>query len=258
MIAQFVLRLATGLGLTWCIMPRSEVTAGFFRIQMLLVLGLCVLAALTVPADVEGSQDAAVLGTPRLRWLCGTAAACAYAGSVFWMLARRGAGTVLGAIVALLTAIALIGLLPWNTSEIARAPGWLTVLSELSAAWLIGGATCAMLLGHWHLTATQMSLTPLLRLNLYLGAAAVVRGCLAGLSLLMIPALPADRTQLIWLILRWSAGIAGPLLMSLLVVRILRYRNTQSATGVLFAGVILAFIGETAAALLSRELGWPL
>jgi len=42
------------------------------------------------------------------------------------------------------------------------------------------------------------------------------------------------------------------------VLRILKYRNTQSATGVLFAAVILAFIGETTAALLFREFHWPL
>ena len=42
-----------------------------------------------------------------------------------------------------------------------------------------------------------------------------------------------------------------------MVLRILRYRNTQSATGVLFVGVILTFIGEATAALLYRELSIP-
>jgi hypothetical protein len=42
------------------------------------------------------------------------------------------------------------------------------------------------------------------------------------------------------------------------VQSILRYRNTQSATGVLFAAVILVFIGETTAAVLSRDLKWPM
>lgn len=258
MIAQFVLRLAVGMSLTWCIMPRSLVTAGFFRIQMLVALGLCVLAALTISQATAAGQDAATFGASQLRWFCGIAAICAYGGSVFWMLARRRTGTILGGCVTALTTAALVGLLPLTNPEGNHARVWLAVLSELSSAWLVGGATTAMLLGHWYLTATQMSLTPLLRLNIYLAAAALTRGCLAGASLAMIPELPGDRTQIVWLILRWSAGIAGPLVMSLLVVRILRYRNTQSATGVLFAGVILAFIGETAAALLYRELGWPL
>ena len=59
-------------------------------------------------------------------------------------------------------------------------------------------------------------------------------------------------------VLRWLAGILGPLVISIMAVRILRYRNTQAATGVLFAGVILTFIGEMSAALLYSELHVPL
>jgi len=43
-----------------------------------------------------------------------------------------------------------------------------------------------------------------------------------------------------------------------MVWRILRYRNTQAATGVLFVGVIVTFIGELSATLVSRELHVPL
>ena len=46
MIAQFALRLLCGMSLMWSIMPRDQVTAGFFRIQMLIALGLSVLIAL--------------------------------------------------------------------------------------------------------------------------------------------------------------------------------------------------------------------
>ena len=47
MIAQFALRLICGMSLMWAIMPRRQVTSGFFRIQMLVVMGLGVLATLT-------------------------------------------------------------------------------------------------------------------------------------------------------------------------------------------------------------------
>ena len=40
--------------------------------------------------------------------------------------------------------------------------------------------------------------------------------------------------------------------------RILKYRNTQAATGVLFVGVILSFIGDMTAALLLQETTLPL
>jgi hypothetical protein len=38
----------------------------------------------------------------------------------------------------------------------------------------------------------------------------------------------------------------------------LKVPNTQSATGILYAGMILAFIGELTAALLSAESPFPL
>ncbi len=40
MIPQFAPSLVWGLSLTWCLMPRRQVTSGFFRIQNLLTLGL--------------------------------------------------------------------------------------------------------------------------------------------------------------------------------------------------------------------------
>jgi hypothetical protein len=63
--------------------------------------------------------------------------------------------------------------------------------------------------------------------------------------------------QWTWFTLRWLAGIVGPLAISFMAIQILRYRNTQAATGVLFAGVILTFIGEMSAALLYSELRVP-
>jgi hypothetical protein len=57
--------------------------------------------------------------------------------------------------------------------------------------------------------------------------------------------------------MRLIGGILVPAVISMMVVKILQYRNTQSATGVLFAGLILVFMGEMTAALLERDLGIP-
>ena len=48
MIESFVLKLVTGITLMWLWMPRKDVTDGFFRIQILVALCLCVLLVLTV------------------------------------------------------------------------------------------------------------------------------------------------------------------------------------------------------------------
>ena len=68
----------------------------------------------------------------------------------------------------------------------------------------------------------------------------------------------SSSTYSIWLSLDWLGGSIGQLIVSAMVWRIMKYRNTQAATGVLFVGVILAFLGEMTAALLRQELNLPL
>src|SRR5271155_4382701 len=61
MIAQFALRLLCGISLTWLMLPRSQITPGFFRIQSLLALALGALAAITVGMPVFGTGAEAPL-----------------------------------------------------------------------------------------------------------------------------------------------------------------------------------------------------
>jgi hypothetical protein len=249
MIAQFALRLICGMSLMWSLLPRGEITAGFFRIQMLVALGLSALAAVTLE---DGSRSANTVAG-----LCIGAGAFAFVGSVLWTLGRRTAGTVCVFTIAAVSSLALV------VSSVEAAGDetllrWLGPLSELSTAALLGAAVTGMLLGHWYLTAPTMSIAPLSRIDAYLAVAAVVRLGLSAVGLGLAWGQLDDPTHLVWISLRWIAGIAGPIVVALLVWRILRYRNTQSATGVLFVGVILSFIGETTAALLMRELAIPL
>ena len=51
MIALFVIKLSAGICMMWWLMPRRKVTDGFFRIQMRVVLGLAVLAALLLSSN---------------------------------------------------------------------------------------------------------------------------------------------------------------------------------------------------------------
>ena len=112
-----------------------------------------------------------------------------------------------------------------------------------------------MLLGHRYLTASGMPLAPLGRLNQSLGLATLFRLIVSAIGLVVGMAALTDSTYWIWLALRWLAGILGPAAACMMVQRILRYRNTQAATGVLFVAVILTFIGELTADLLQRAAG---
>lgn len=263
MITQFALRLICGMSLMWSGMPRRDVTSGFFRIQMLVVMGLSVLAALTgkveeatawgIPARLAFAIPAAVLG------------AVAYCGSIVWMLGRRRAGdaivyAIAALSIAMVVAVALsihAPALNGVTEPQPESHRALVIISELTSSLLLGGAVTGMLLGHWYLTAPTMSIAPLSRLNAFFGASAILRLIVSAAALDFGTGRISGSTQTTWLVLRWCAGILGPIIVSIMVWRILKYRNTQAATGVLFVGVIVTFIGEMTAVLLLRETGIP-
>src|SRR5580698_10378628 len=95
MIAEFSLLLTCGMSLMWCLMPRAQVTSGFFRIQMLITVGLSALALLTM-GQLSATSGARL--TPGMlfnaRVAVGTGLAFAYLGSILWLIDRRPAGTI--------------------------------------------------------------------------------------------------------------------------------------------------------------------
>lgn len=293
MIAQFALRLICGMSLMWALMPRRQVTSGFFRIQMLVVMGLGVLAALSKAMDAQAAIRAAgntalatALPSPFIASLpAGLIAVLGFVGSALWTLERRtGAGRVGFGVLAVSAALIVIPyegtghdlraiyvadtVVEFGPPAVSSAcPDWLAIASEFAGAGVLGGTVVGMLLGHWYLTAPTMSIDPLKRLNQWLGIAGVLRLLVSTIVVVLLSAGMLDTPESMarlaavpkaWFSLRWFAGVIGPLIVSLMVWRILKYRNTQAATGVLFVGVILAFIGDMTAALLLRETGLPL
>ncbi|MDA0284719.1 MAG: hypothetical protein O3B13_12945 [Planctomycetota bacterium] len=268
MLTQFAIRLICGMSLVWCVMPRSEVTSGFFRIQNLVTLGLSVLALMAIgPASIaEGAEP--TLSVEIVRWISVGLATMSFLGSVMWTLERRAAGTRFAfgiAAVSLLTVV--LSSVP--VDGFLTLKGNLTWLTELTVSAVSGATVGGMLLGHWYLTTPTMSTTPLNRVNWFLCTVAGGRLTLGAIALGFFWPFGVDGPAAIrstvlnsypamCLMLEWIGGILGPLAVSIMVVRILKYKNTQSATGVLFVGVILAFIGEMTGALLRQELQLPL
>lgn len=264
MVALFILKLVAGITLMWLLMPRKDVTDGFFRIQMLVALGLCVLVVLT--SDVssitgDGIPGASVHETAEatrvIGWLKAfqvTAAVIAYAGHIFWKLGRRIPGRVT---IFLLATLCIGSLIMHSCRMITSVSVWQQAVSDLSTAAVLGAALTGMLLGHWYLTTPTMSIQPLSWFARALFAAALVRLVVSGVALGRYGWTATDMTHTLWLVMRLIGGILVPIVTSFMVVRILRYRNTQSATGVLFAGLILVFMGEMTAALLERDLRIP-
>lgn len=259
MITQFALRLILGMSAVWCVMPRRDVASGFFRIQNLVTLGLAVLAAVAAGQMPAVFGAGALLATGSLQWAAWLLAAGAFAGSVMWTLERRCGATQLAFAITAGTLATTIGGCVAG-AELVSLYGALYWLTEVATGLVSGAAVGGMLLGHWYLTAPAMSTAPLNRVNAWLGSVATVRLLLGvlGVCLLWPQVKVLNATHLIWLSLLWLGGIIGPLIVCVMVQRIMKYRNTQAATGVLFVGVILAFIGEMTGALLRREVQLPL
>jgi len=245
MIPEFALRLICGLSSMWCLAPRRQITSGFFRIQMLLTLGLSVLAAVTasqLPINDSISTDRG----HSLFFLASLALAfLSFAGSVAWTLERRRGGTIFAGIIFLVATGTIFGTAEWGGNEKSLFVAGLA--NDLTAAWILGAATGTMLLGHWYLTATGMPLQPLINDTRLFGIAILVR--ILVVFWLEGSGFHVEHGNWTLLVLQWG-GLLGPALMAGLTFRILKYRNTQSATGVLYAATILVFMGEMAASLL--------
>src|SRR5438270_127362 len=95
-VAFFALRLIFGISLMLCVMPRHDVPSAFFRIILLVMLGLAALFSLTSPA---------------MLWWGVALGLVAFVGSVLWLLERRRAGTAtIGLILALSSFAAIAGI----------------------------------------------------------------------------------------------------------------------------------------------------
>lgn len=251
-LLQFLFRLSLGTALAMGVTPPRWVASGFYRVHLWVVLGLATFSALIAwsrPAEWPARRGTIALSA--------AIAVTAYVGGVVWLYERRTAGR---AALWLTVALSLMAAV-WTTREIAAALPLLTLLTVLdivSSALLLGGTITAMFLGHWYLNHPGMDLAPLRRLVLLTFAAIALRAAasLIGVSLEAGP----EKAVAWWLmvLLRWLAGLALPLLLAWLAWQTLKIPNTQSATGILYAAVILVFIGELTSQLLTTDATYPL
>jgi hypothetical protein len=105
-----------------------------------------------------------------------------------------------------------------------------------------------------------MVLAPLQRLVMFMAIVIVLRMIVVGMGLgieVQQQGVPSvDR--MLFLALRWLSGLLGALGLAWMTWQTLKIPNTQSATGILYVGVIVTFLGELTSLLLSDKLAYPL
>lgn len=229
--------------------PPSEVHPGYFRGTTLLVMALLVVAGLFGWAESTLPARAGLIGSGIFAYL------------VFFLMETGRAAAGRGALYAL----SLLMFVQLFLETIARpgGRGAIAVADNVAGAALLGCAMGAMLLGHYYLTAPWMTLQPLLRMVRGISASAVGRAAVSLAALYWAEHALASRPigvadwGFYW-VLRWGMGIAGPILLSLLVLKTLELKATQAATGILYVIVLFVLIGEAAGIAFLRLAGGPM
>jgi hypothetical protein len=250
-LLEFLYRLAFGLAFAMAITSPRQVASGFYRNHLYVLLGLNVLAAAAAWSDGEGRFD---------RYLPLAGAIVSYVGAVLWLYEKPRAGIGAIVLVCLLALAAAWGetVVPSGASTLEQV---LLRLDPVSGGLTLGMTMAAMLLGHWYLNAPGMKIEPIKKLVLGMALAIGFRAAVSGtgLGLNLAENLGTFDTGALqaMLALRWLAGIVGSLVVARMTWETLKIPNTQSATGILYVGVILTFLGELTAQLLSQQTLFP-
>jgi hypothetical protein len=258
LLAEFLFRLTFGVAAAMAATPSRCVTSGFFRVHLWVLMGLQTLAALSLYSGPSASSSVAAVHRSGF-WLAVCAAVTCYLGAVVWMYEQRQLGkTAITAVTVLALAASC-----WPVFMLDIKPVIFQLIDRTTSGLLLGLVTTSMLLGHWYLNTPTMKLEPLKRLIILLAAAIGLRAavCLPETWLQATADLPfqgmPQQTWIVFVLLRWLSGLIGVLGLTFLTWQTLKIPNTQSATGILYAGVVLAFIGELTSLLLSARSAYP-
>jgi hypothetical protein len=248
LLTEFVYRLAFGLALSMALVSPRQVTSGYFRNHLYVLLGLDVFATLIALASPERYAV----------WPPAAGAVISYLGAVAWLYEKTALGR---AALFAVAATNLCGSLLSNPPESGQMHDTvlLEVLSAFSGGLLLGSTIAAMFLGHWYLNTPTMEIAPLRRLLKLMAGAVVIRAGVAAVGLFFVVRYAGwESVNLPLLSLRWIAGVVAVAGLVWMSWETLKIPNTQSATGILYVAVIVTFLGELVAHLLSQELPYPL
>jgi len=253
---QFCLELAFGVLVSMAAVARAPLGTFFFQL-----MGVTALVPLFVAVVLEPTVGAGEwLALPRLFALGAGAMFLVYA----WPVRVRTRELALVA-ASVLSAAALATYLR-NTGPIGDGLPWVVASLSALGTGLVGGSVgLAMVFGHWYLTIPTLDVAWLVRLNrltmvwMGLSLAAVLATCAVFERDLAARDIDIFGTWPLFHIgTRVLLGIAMPLLFGWMCAQSLRYRNTRSATGILYASTVLVLIGTAVSIFLQDLYGVPL
>lgn len=133
------------------------------------------------------------------------------------------------------------------------APIAYLVANALLSSCLLGCTMAALLLGHWYLIQPKLSRAELARLIFIFSALVVLRfgfggyflyHALNGKSEFEVYRYLFSTTPGIFVLLRWTWGLVGPLLLTVIILSTVKRETTRAATGILYLAIVLVLTGE--------------
>jgi hypothetical protein len=247
----FLSHLGLGIIFTLVLVSR-EAGVKFFRFNAGLAAILIAVAFVFRPADTDLS-GASLVALAAL-------AVAEIATVLYWATVGRALASIRPAIVAVACGAGLVALTAQAIATTGGPIGFtiLTVASFLSSAALLGGASTAMILGHWYLILPSMQVSHLQSIVKVHIASMVVRIVVVVAAVLVAietwqPGLGPSFQHYITSvggIFFWQRvlfGLGGPALLSWLTWETAKIRSTQSATGILYVDFFTVVVGEVLA-----------
>ena len=253
---QFCLELAFGVLFAMAFVPRAPVGVLFYRL-----MGSSALALILLGVGVPLWSGALSWEDPAVLW-----SALALVGYPFYSGPVRGAKWAGALGLGLLGCAAATGVL---VSRSVAEPGvvsiGLSTLSALATGAVAGSVGLAMVLGHWYLTVPNLQVRHLRRLNrvsvftMLASIALVLSSCLVFREALNAYDRPLfGASGLFYLGTRVVVGLLFPLGFAYMTAGSLRFENTRSATGILYASAVIVLLGTAVSVSLQDSYGVPL
>jgi hypothetical protein len=253
---QFCLELGFGVLLALAFVPRAPVGTLFYRI-----MGTCAFLPILVAVVASFAWGGASAGDPAV-W----AAALAVLAYPVVSGPIRGLRWAAGLAWSLLfTAVALVAVVAQAGTLHGSAEILLGTSMAMATGTVAGSVSLAMVLGHWYLTIPTLDVQHLRRLNRV--TAVSMAGCLvllASTCAVFFRRLDGGEPPLFgpWGLFhfgtRLAVVLAMPLLFAWMTAGSLDFKNTRSATGILYASTILVLIGAAVSISLQSSYGIPL
>ena len=240
LLALFLLELSTGLYLFLPLVGRRNAGTKFYRLILLICVGLTGAAALALWLADSLELLAGCTGILLLS-------------AIYWLVLRypkrlifKATALFLG-VLSLATSVAAFHL---GTRSIHLA--W-SVAGAISSIAILGSVNMAMLLGHWYLVVRGMSIDPLKRLTMATLASTLVRILVVAAVLVALgrhgfevgsPGYRVTVSQGIFFWMRVGWGLLAPLALYPMIWSTVKIRSTMAATGILYVAVVAVVIGE--------------